>query len=143
MHRCCYCFDGLWKVKKVKYVVLCLKLWLNYTKWGEHLTIQLWWATARLVVVCLGSINPLTGLLSVRSRWCAEYEILSWRERCLFRRKLTWYFMLVNVLKNMTRMTRRLCVLIMSHTRFTVNLLSLVVWMSRKSLLETDVISEI
>ena len=24
MNHCCYCFDGLWKVEKVKYAILCL-----------------------------------------------------------------------------------------------------------------------
>ena len=39
----------------------------------------------------LGPINPLNGLLSVCSRWCATmYEILWPRERCLLTRKLTW-----------------------------------------------------
>ena len=36
-----------------------------------------------------------------------------------------------------------LCVLIMSHTCFKVNLHSLVAWMSRNSLLETGAISEV
>ena len=24
MNHCCYCFDGFWNVKKVKYIILCL-----------------------------------------------------------------------------------------------------------------------
>ena len=44
----------------------------------------------------------------------------------------------VNLLKNVSRMTRRLYVLIMLHTRFRVNPYSAVAWMSRNSLLETD-----
>ena len=51
--------------------------------------------------------------------------------------------MQVNVLKNIATMTRRLCVLIMSHTHFRVNLHSVVAWLSRNSLLETGVISEV
>ena len=49
----------------------------------------------------------------------------------------------VNVLINITRMTRRLYVLIMSHTRFRVTLHSAVASMSRNSLLKTGIISEV
>ena len=51
--------------------------------------------------------------------------------------------MQVNKLKNIVTMTRRLCVLIMSHTHFRVNLHSVVARLSRNSLLETHVISEV
>ena len=41
-------------------------------------------------------------------------------------KKVDLKFMQVNVLKNIARMTRRLYVLVMSHTRFRVNLHSVV-----------------
>ena len=51
--------------------------------------------------------------------------------------------MQVNVLKNIARMARRLCVLIMSYTHFRVNLHSVVARLLRNSLIETDAISEV
>ena len=58
-------------------------------------------------------------------------------------KKVDMKCMQVNVLKNIAMVTRRLCVFIMSHTHFWVNLHSVVVSMWRNSLLETDAISEI
>ena len=48
----------------------------------------------------------------------------------------------VNLFKNTARVTGKLCVFIMSHTHFRVNVYSVVAWMSRSSLLETDAITE-
>ena len=42
-------------------------------------------------------------------------------------KKVDMKCMQVNVLKNIARMTRRLCVIIMSYTHFRVNLLSVVI----------------
>ena len=58
-------------------------------------------------------------------------------------KKVDMKCMQVNKLKNIVTMTRRLCVLIMSHTHFRVNLHSVVAWLSRNSLLKTHVISEV
>ena len=115
-----------------------IKFFLNP---ADHLATQLWYANVRLVVICLSPIGPLNGLvsLSVCSRWCAGHEIL-W-ERVLLEKKVDMKCMLVNVLKNTAR--RLISCLIMSHTCFRVNLHSVVSWMSRNSLLETDAISEV
>ena len=57
-------------------------LWPNYRTSGEHLTTQILWRTAQLAVICLGPINPLNGLFSVRSMWCGGHEILwPWKTR--------------------------------------------------------------
>ena len=58
-------------------------------------------------------------------------------------KKVDLKFIQVNILKNRARMTRRLYVLVMSHMRLRVNLHSVVAWMSRNSLLKTDMISDI
>ena len=47
---------------------------------------------------------------------------------------------LVNELRNIAGITRRLCILIIFHTRFRVNLHFVVARMSRKFLLETETI---
>ena len=39
--------------------------------------------------ICLGPIDPLNGLLPVCSRWCAIYEVMWPRDRCLLTEKLT------------------------------------------------------
>ena len=44
------------------------------------------------------------------------------RDACGLEKKVDWQCMELNALKNIPRMTRRLCVLIMSHTHFKVNL---------------------
>ena len=49
----------------------------------------------------------------------------------------------VTLLKNIARMARRLYVLVMSHTRFRVNLHSVLARTSRNSFLETDAISDV
>ena len=39
MKHCCYCFDGLWKVKKVKYIILCLNALAklqNTRRWSRY-----------------------------------------------------------------------------------------------------------
>ena len=89
----------------------------------------------------LSPISPPNGLVSllVCSRWCAGHEIL-W-ERVLLEKKVDMKCMLVNVLKNTAR--RLISCLVMSHACFRVNLHSVVSWMSRNSLLETDPISEV
>ena len=117
-------------------------LWLNYRTWGEHLATQVLWRTARLVAICLGPTNPLNGLLSVRSMWCEGHEIL-WPQDVPLAKKIDMKCMQVNKIKNIVTMTRRLCVLIMSHTHFRVNLHYVVAWLSRNSLLETHAISEV
>ena len=63
----CYSFYKLESESQIYSSVYML--WLSYRTWGEHLNIQLWWGTARLVVICLCPINPLNGLLSVRCLW--------------------------------------------------------------------------
>ena len=47
----------------------------------------------------------------------------------------------IDIFKNIARMTRRLCVFIMSYMHFRMNLHSAVECMSKMSLLETDTIS--
>ena len=117
-------------------------LWLNYRTQRKHLATQLWWVTAQLVfLICLGPINPLNGLLAVCSRWCAMYETVTMRVVSV-NKKVDLKFIQVNILKNMARMTRRLYVLVMSHMHLRVNLHSAVAWMSRNSLLKTDMISK-
>ena len=54
------------------------------------------------------------------------YEILAMREVSV-EKKVDLKFIQVTLLKNTTRMTKRLFVLVMSHTRFRVNLHSVVV----------------
>ena len=107
-------------------------LLLNYRMWGEHLATQLWWATARLVVICLDLLHL------VRGTWDSVTT-----SNMSLEKKVNMKCMWVNVLKNIARVTRRLCVFIMSHTHFRVNLHSVVAWMWRNSLLETDAISEV
>ena len=51
-------------------------LWLNSRAQGECFTTQLCWETAGFAVTCLSLINQGNGLLLVRSRWCAEHELL-------------------------------------------------------------------
>ena len=58
-------------------------------------------------------------------------------------KKVDMKCMRVNVLKNIARVTRRLCVFIMSHTHFRLNLHSVVAWMWRNTLLDRDAISEV
>ena len=64
------------------------------------------------------------------------------RYLCL-EKKVDMKCMQLNAIKNTARVTRRLCVFIMSHTRFRVNLHSVVAQMSKNSLFKTDVISEV
>ena len=85
-----------------------------------HLATQLCWATARLVVICLGPINPLISLLQVV---CDIRDSAATREVSVDK-KVDLKFIQVNVLKNIARITRRLYVLVISHTRFRMNLLS-------------------
>ena len=83
--------------------------------------------TTRFLIIGLGPINPLNGLLSVRSRWCVGHEIMWPRERCLcLEKKIDMKCMQLKALKNIARMTRRLSVFIMSHTHFRVNLHSVI-----------------
>ena len=144
MNHCCDCFDGLWKVKKVKYIILYLNALTklqnarggschpplmdncpscNHMPWPFQSTE--WFVISPFQVMC-------------------GHDILWPQERCLLGWKLTGNVcMQVNVLKNIAWMTRRLCVLIMSHMCFRVNLQSGVAWMSRNSLLETDATYEV
>ena len=62
---------------------------LNCRRRGKHIATPVGWVTARLVVICLGPVNPLNGLLSVCPRLCAGHEILWLQVRCVLRRKLT------------------------------------------------------
>ena len=65
---------------KSKYIVLCLEALgksQNARKAFRHAALM---GNYQLLVICLGPINPLNGLLSVRSRWCARHEILWPRE---------------------------------------------------------------
>ena len=89
MNHCCYCFDGLWKIK-AKNLALCLNAFAKLQNPKGHLRTKFRRPTDRLIVTCLGPMNPLNSLLSVHSRWCAGHEILWPRQRCLLRRKLTW-----------------------------------------------------
>ena len=50
----------------------------------EHLTTQLWWATSRLVVTCLSTINPVNVI--VRSSWCVARE-MPWQQEMFLLRK--------------------------------------------------------
>ena len=56
-------------------------------------------------------------------------------------KKVDLKFIQIILLKNIARMARRLYIHVMSHTRFRVNLHSVVAGMSRNSFLETDAIS--
>ena len=60
---------------------------------------------ARLVVICPGRINPLNGVLSVCSRWCAGQQIL-WPREVPLEKKSDIKYMQVNVLRNTARMTK-------------------------------------
>ena len=56
-----------------------------------------------------------------------RHEILGSRERFLYlEKKVDMKCMELNALKNIARMTRRLCAFILSHTHFRVNLHSVV-----------------
>ena len=54
----------------------------------------------------MGPISLLTGLLSVRSRWCTRHEILWPREEPL-EEKVDTKYMQVNVLRNIASTTQR------------------------------------
>ena len=60
---------------------------------------------------------------------CDVWDSVATREVSVDK-KVDLKFIQANVLKNIARMTRRLYVLVMSHTRFTVNLYSVITWMS-------------
>ena len=57
-------------------------------------------------------------------------------------KKVDLKFIQVNVLNNIARMARGLYILAMSHPCFRGNLHSVVAWISRNSLLETNAISD-
>ena len=142
MIHCCYWFDGQWNVK-AKYIVLCLN------------------ALAKLQNPKGPSRHPaLMGNCSTCSHMSWPYQSTKWFFISSFQvvyrawdsvatrevpavEKVDMKCVKVNVLINITRMTRRLYVLIMSHTRFRVTLHSAVASMSRNSLLKTGIISEV
>ena len=142
MNHCCYYFDGLWKVK-AKSIVLCLN------------------ALAQLKNAMSASWHPaLMGNCPTCSRIPWPYQSTKWFVISPFQvvcracdsvatrevpleKKVDMKYMQVNVLKNITRIKRRFCLLIMSLTHFRLNLHSVVAWMSRNALFETDAISEV
>ena len=88
MNHCCYCFDGLGRMK-TKYIVLCWNaLAKQQNARGASATpaLMINYPTFSFMPWHYQSIN---GLLSVRSRCCAGHEILwpqevpvSWEESC-------------------------------------------------------------
>ena len=62
---------------------------------------------ALLIYICVGPINLLNGLSSVRSRWCAGHETLWPVERCFFAKKVGTKYMQVNLLGKKASMTKR------------------------------------
>ena len=137
----CHYFDGLWKVK-AKYIVLCLnalaKLW-NVRGTSRHpafmgncLTCSHFWPHQSTKWFVISQFHLLWG----------AWDSMATRDVPLAK-KVDIDCMQVNVLKNIARMARRLCVLIMSYTHFRVNLHSVVARLLRNSLIETDAISEV
>ena len=126
MNHCCYCFDGLQRMK-TKYIVLCVNALAKYQNArgaSHHLVFMVNYGTFSFMPWPYQFINRL---LSVCSRSCAGHEILWPRERCLcLEKKVDMKCMQLNTPKNIERMTRRLCILIMSHIHFKVNLHSVV-----------------
>ena len=125
MNHFCYCFVVLGKMKN-KYITLCLDaLGKLQNAWGASRPAALMGNYPTFSF--LSPINPINGLLSVRSWWFARHEVLWPRGRCLcLQKKVGMKCMQLNTLKNIARMTRRLCVLIISLTHFRVNLHSVV-----------------
>ena len=119
MNHCCYYFDGLCKVK-TKYIILRLN------------------ALAKLQNV-RGTSSPaaLMGNWSTCSHMPWSYQSSKWflispfyvvwgawdsvaLRNVPLAEKIDMKCMKVNVVKNKARITRRLCILIMSHTHFRV-----------------------
>ena len=82
MNHCCYCFDGLQRMK-TKYIVLCVNALAKYQNArgaSRHLVFMVNYRTFSFMPWPYQFINRL---LSVCSRSCAGHEILWPRERCL------------------------------------------------------------
>ena len=125
MNHCCYCFVDLWKVK-AKYAALCSSdfaklqnargasyhppLMGNCPTWSH----MLWtYQSTKWFLITLSQV--LYGAwASVASRGVP------------LEKKVDMKHMQVKVFKNIARMTRRLYVLIMPHTRFRLNLHSVI-----------------
>ena len=137
------CFDGLGKMKN-KFITSCLDALaeLRNTRGASRYAALM--GNYPTFSYMLGPTNRLNDLLSVRCRCCTGHEILWPRERSLcLQKKVEMKCMQLNALKNIARMTRSVCVLVISHTHFRVNLHSVVAWISRNSLLKTGAISEV
>ena len=125
INHCCYCFDDLWKVK-AKHVAL----------WSSHLAKLQNARGASHHPALMGNCLTCSHMLWPYqfTKWfvitpsqvvCGAWDLVASRGVPL-EKKVDMEFMQVNVLKNVARMTRRLYVLIMPHTRFRLNLHSVV-----------------
>ena len=137
MNQCCYSFDGLWKVKKVKYVVMCLNVLAelqNGMGASHHPALMSNCPTCSHMPCSYQSTNWffISRFQVVYRAW----DFVATREVPL-EKKVDMKCMQVSVLKNIARMTRRVF-FTMSHVRFRVNLHSVVAWMPTNSLPETQ-----
>ena len=125
MNPCCYCFDHLLKVK-AKYIVLCLSALAksqNARGAFHHPALMGNCPTCSHMPWPYQSTKWF--VISPSQVMCGAWDSVASKEVPL-EKKVDTKCMQVNVLKNIARMTRRLYVLIMPHTRFKLNLHSVV-----------------
>ena len=118
MNHCCYCFDGLWKVKVNARGGSCHLVLMDNCPTCSHMP----WPYQATKWLAISSYQVV----------CGAWDSVALREVPL-EKKVDMKCMQVNLLNNISRMTTRLYVLIMPHTRFILNLHFVVAWMSRTS----------
>ena len=126
MNHCCYCFDVLGKMK-TKHIGLFLNALVklqNATGGPRHPTLM-----SNCPTYMPWPYQP--------TKWFVISLLqIVWEE--------SWYEMYaVKRTQKYSEDSKILCILIMPHTHFRVNLYSAVAWMSRNSLLKTDATSEV
>ena len=105
MNYCCYCFDGLWKVK-AKYIVLCsnaLAKWQNATGTSHHPNLM------DNCPTCNGMARPYqsTERLAVSPFQvkCTTWNSVAMRV-VLLEKNIDMKYMEVNILRNIARVTK-------------------------------------